>query len=185
MKVDGHEIKQKDNYFKDIFNKYYPALCIFAGRLINDKNAAEDLVQDVFVKVWKSDVELENEKALQAYLYVSTKNTCFTYLKKSTNLDFLDSNSNNLPAEKDVLNEILRQETYRLLEESINKLGEQSQKVVRLTLSGYTNNEIAQELSISINTIKTLKLRAYKKIRNLFGYQALTILSTQFFDIFS
>ncbi len=184
MKVGERIISGNNNYFKEIFDKYYPVMCVFANKLINDNELAKDLVQDVFIKILNVDIEFENEKALQAYLYVSTKNTCFTHLKKTKNISTVESAQVTIPSEKTVLNEILQQETYRLLEEAIKGLGEQSQKIIKLTLSGYTNKEAAKELNISINTVKTLKLRAYRILREKLGHQFVAILLTQFFDFF-
>lgn len=185
MKVEERIILNNDNYFRDIFDKYYPVMCIFANKLVNSHELAKDLVQDVFIKILNVDVEFEDEKALQAYLYVSTKNTCFSQLKKTKKINNIEIDQVTILSEKTVLNEIIQQETYRLLEEAIKELGEQSQKIIKFTLSGYTNKEAAEELNISINTVKTLKLRAYRNLREKLGYQFVTILLTQFVNFFN
>ena len=65
----------------------------------------------------------------------------------------------------DISLEFVREETYRLLDEAIQKLPPKRRKIIQLYLKGYSNKEIAEYLNVSINTVKTQKIIAYKKIR--------------------
>ena len=71
-----------------------------------------------------------------------------------------------------------------LLHEAIKTLPRQAEKVIILALNGYKNEEIAQELGVSVNTIKTQKKRAYHALREKLGNQFIAIILCQFIDFF-
>ncbi|MCL3779556.1 RNA polymerase sigma-70 factor [Prolixibacteraceae bacterium JC049] len=184
MLFQGKKIDINSHLFNSFFKNYFPSLCLFAGRLINDNQPTKDIVQESYIKLWKSKVDFENEKAVRAYLYVLVKNQCFDYLKKKSVNQELSEAENLMLTTDNYLAEIVREETYRMLNSEINKLGNQTKKIIELTLNGYSNKDIANELKISQNTVKTLKLRAYKTLRNNLGKQLATIILTQFYPFF-
>ena len=176
--------------FKSIFDKYFPSLCIFANRFVNDEDLSKDMVQEVFLKVWNSATEFESEKSLKVYLYLATKNTCFDYLKKEKRKkETGDYNAERIHSEAQmnddsVVIDIIREETYRQLEDAIDLLPQKAREVVLLNLKSFSNQEIADELNISINTVKTHKLSAFKKLRELLGNQFVVFLLVDFYQLF-
>lgn len=182
------DIRKTD--FKSIFNKYFPSLCIFANRFVNDEDLSKDMVQEVFLKIWNSATEFESEKSLKVYLYLATKNTCFDYLKKEKRKRQRDDlNSDGLHDEAlwnddSVILDIIREETYRQLEDAITLLPDKAREVVLLNLKSLSNQEIADELNISINTVKTHKLTAFKKLREILGHQFVVFLLIDFYQFF-
>lgn len=89
-----------------------------------------------------------------------------------------------LVAEQSFLNEVLREETYQLLREAIKGLSPQAARVVDLTLKGYSNQDISEELGVTINTVKTTKRRAYEALRKDLGHQFVMLLLTNFIQFF-
>jgi len=182
------DIRKTD--FRSIFDKYFPSLCVFANRFVNDEDLSKDMVQEVFLKVWNSATEFESEKSLKVYLYLATKNTCFDYLKKEKrkkqtgDFDTERINDDTHLEDDSVMLEIIREETYRQLEDAIDLLPEQARKVVLLNLKSFSNQEIAEELNVSINTVKTHKLNAFKKLRELLGNQFVVLLLIEFYQFF-
>ena len=182
MILAGKKLNNNSNEFKEIFNQLFPSIALLASRILNNNEEGKDIAQNIFIKIWDSKNSFENLNALRAYLYLMTKNSCIDYIRKSKNINLVELDTNeNIETEKQILNEILREETYFLLRNSIKELSKQTQKIVELTLNGNSNQEIADELNITINTVKTLKYRAYKQLRKKLGYQFITILLTQFY----
>lgn len=158
MDNDGLDIKA-------VFEKYFSSLCIFAQGFVSFEES-KDAVQEVFIKIWNSPVHFENETALKAYLYLLTRNKCIDVIRKQKKRKIvLLTPENEKELDSIMVNEIVKEETFSLLDEIISDFGDKSKKILKLFMEGKANKEIADDLQISINTVKTLKLRAYKKIR--------------------
>ncbi len=160
LEIDGIEIRT-------FFEKYFSSIYIFAEKFTKDEMIAKDIAQEVFIKTWESSSDFENENALKAYLYLSAKNQCINHLQKGKGKHANESLNEHTHIENNYMDEVVREETFRLLDIAIQHLPPKSKKVVELTLKGLGNHEIAEELHISVNTIKTHKLRAYKTIRRI------------------
>ncbi len=187
MKIAGEVISYNSLDFKKIFYEYFPSLTIFADKFLNNSDAAKDVVQEAFVKIWqKSDEDFDSKNAVIAYLYVLIKNACISILRKEKKIsrDPLERHS-HIPNDTSFLNEILKEETYRLLGDAINRLSPQAEKVMKLTLDGLTVEDISLELDVSINTIKTVKKRAYKAIRDVLGKHYTYFVLVKFFEFFN
>ncbi len=159
--IDGKEFA-----FKDIFMDFFVSQVNFARKITGNEEDAKDIVQEIFLKIWNSNADFPNEIAFKSYLYISTRNSCIDHLRRKR----------NIPAEIDVAvnleeeaNEAMKEEAFRLLDTAIETLPPQTKKIIKLTLSGRSINEIADNLKITVNTVKTLKLRAYKTLRDKFG----------------
>ncbi len=185
MKVLGKVIEFDSNAFKALFDSLFPAMCSLATRILNDEEKGKDIAQEAFVKLWQKDTEeFADENALRAYLYVLVKNACISLIRKEKN-NITTNIEAGLPiADRQFLDEILREETYRLLREAIRELSPQASKVVDLSLKGYSNQEIADELDVTINTIKTVKKRAYKALKEKLGSQYVMLLLTHLIQFF-
>jgi RNA polymerase sigma-70 factor (ECF subfamily) len=176
------KIKIREVDFKKVFKSYFPSLCVFANKFVRNEDLAKDLVQDVFVKIWNYKIEFESEKSMKVYFYLSTKNACFDHLKKEKRKGLPEELSEEIElTEDDVENEIVREETYRQLEGAIELLPDKAREVMRLNLRGLSNQEIAEELDISVNTIKTHKRLAFQKLRKIFGEQFVVFLLVEFY----
>lgn len=148
--------------FQKIFRDYYPSLLYFSIRILNDKHSAEDVVQDVFMNMWRGRALFENELSLKAYLYLSVRNRSLDLLKKKAPVYTDISQYEEIAQEADML---VREEAFRLLDEAIEHLPEKTRQVIRLSLENYSVNQVAEELNITPNTVKTHKQRAYRFLR--------------------
>jgi len=185
MKISGETITYNSKEFNGIFERLFPPMCMLASRILKSDDKGKDIAQEAFVKLWEKDTEdFASEKALQAYLYVLVKNACISQFRKEKNITSTSIDEGLSVIQKSFLNEILREETYRLLYDAIKDLSPQAARVVELTLEGYKNEDIAKELEVTINTVKTVKKRAYKKLKNVLGNQFVTILLTNFIQFF-
>ena len=155
--------------FKILFDEHYQNLCFFAYTLVNDKVLAEDFVQEAFLALYKNQENINKDsKALKAYLYTSVKNSVLNwsrrlkvekkYHDKTPFLDFVDLNFENALIKAEIIGEINK---------IIVKLPASCQNVIKLYyLEGLSVKEIAEELQLSVNTIKTQKLRGVKYIQS-------------------
>lgn len=159
-------IAEKEYAFKEIFHDFYASQVLFANKILNSEHDAKDIVQEVFLKIWNNNPKFKNEISFKAYLYISTRNSCIDFLRKKK--PQINSLENAKDVESDV-NEVVKEEAFRLLDKAIEALAPQSQKIIRMSMSGMSMNEIADELKISVNTVKTLKARSYKILRESFG----------------
>lgn len=148
--------------FRHFFEGFYPSLIYVAERYLHDRAAAPDIVQDAFLYYWNRRSEIHGTWAAKAYLYKYVKHRCLNYIRDSKGKNGEISNMADDVRFRDL---ILEDETYTALYTAIYSLAPQSQKVLELTLQGKKNTEIADELGISVNTVKTIKLRAYRSLR--------------------
>lgn len=185
MKISGKTIDYNSKVFKSIFERLFPAMCLLGTRILKDEGKGKDMAQEAFVKLWQNNKEeFADENALRAYLYVLVKNACISALRKEKNITNTSIELGLPIADEAFLNEILREETYRLLRDVINDLSPQATLVVKLSLKGHPNAVIAEELGITLNTVKTVKKRAYKYMRKRLGNQFVSILLTSLVQFF-
>jgi RNA polymerase sigma-70 factor (family 1) len=166
--------------FGSVFDHYYPALCYFASRLIQDVNAAEDIAQEALIKLWEKHEGFNNVHAIRSFLYITTKNACFNFMKR---LQMGEKNHEEWSQiwdeyEDFVLNQLTRAEVLREVYNMLNMLPPECRKVMRHSfVDGFDNQQIAKLLNISIHTVKNQKARAIYLIRKKLGGKAILMLS--------
>ena len=155
--------KRNAKALKHFFVRFYPSLCVFGKKYIPETDIAEDIAQDSFLVYWESHKQFENIEYLKGFLYQTVKNKCLNHLKlKGLRSEILKY---GLDREEYLYEMVLEEETYRIIHKAIENLPPQSRRIIELSMKGYKNPEIADELEISINTVKTLKGNAYKTLR--------------------
>ncbi|MDD7886253.1 RNA polymerase sigma-70 factor [Flavivirga sp. 57AJ16] len=156
--------------YKSLFNKLYTSLCLFANNYLENLEVSKDIVQDVFIKIWEDKIEFKNENTIKSYLYTSVKNKSLDYLKSKrvkTTDHFSIDEMEQLETEPFFLREVVILETSKIIEEAINTLPNRCAQVIRLSIKNYSNAEIAEELNLSVNTVKAQKKIAYKRLKPL------------------
>lgn len=150
-----------------IFRAYYPRLCYFAFTMLNNKEVAEDMVQDVFLRLHGRMHNFLAENALKSFLYLSVKNACLNQIKHRAVEEKHATKAHLSTAEDPVaLNNLIRAEVYGEVHLALMDLPNGCKKVITLSFfEGMNNDEIAQKLNISINTVKTQKKRALQLLR--------------------
>nr|WP_320120419.1 RNA polymerase sigma-70 factor [uncultured Marinifilum sp.] len=150
--------------FEELFNQLYPSMCVLAREYVKDDGVAEDIAQESFIKLWNSREKYDSISSLKSFLYVMVKNMSLNHLRR----DKLGNQYTDSLIKEDFLNfnnHIVEEETYRILQQAIEKLPKQSAKVMMLSLQGLQNQEIADRLEVSVNTVKTLKYNSLKTLR--------------------
>ena len=71
--------------FEALFREFYPSMCFVAMRFIGNEEAAEDIVQEAFIKLWEKRTTYNDIPCLKTFLYVSVKNLCFNHIRNKKN----------------------------------------------------------------------------------------------------
>lgn len=166
-------ISNKRYAFKEIFKEFYTSQLFFASKLLINRHDAEDVVQDVFLNIWRAKPVFKNEIAFKSYLYLSTRNKCIDFLRKKRPMYESVELAQEIPNEIDYL---IKEEAFRILDKAIETLSPQTQKVLNLSMKGFSVQEIATNLNLSVNSVKTVKLRAYKVLRETYGHSLILIM---------
>lgn len=158
--------------FHQLYRENAPVLIHFANRYVCDIQTAEDLVQDVFLNVWKKKVFLFMEE-VRPYLFRSVRNACLDYLKhQSVKQDFMQTTLNQLSIEELYYNDdisLLYLEDDRLtsIYREIEQLPQRCKEIFTMSyLEEKKSTEIAEILQISRRTVEAQLYKALKQIRN-------------------
>jgi RNA polymerase sigma-70 factor (family 1) len=168
---DDIEIKDirngKRNGFSRIYEQLFSPLYSFGLKYVKDTIQLEDFVQEAFVSFWKKRADFMNLISIKSFLYTSVRNSCLNYLKHQ-NVKRKNEKDLIYKLETDhyFQNAIIEEETFNKLYTEIKNLPASTQQIMLLALNGLKNPEIAEELGVSVNTVKTLKKNAYSKLRH-------------------
>lgn len=157
------KIKKGDQQaFKVLFNEFYVSLCVFAENFVNDEALAADCAQEAFVSLWKKHEDFDNIYKLKSFLYKVVRNSCLNYIRNNRTVC---KELVNLESEQFFRDKLIEEESYRIFYNAIETLPGQTQKVIKLSLEGLKNAEIAEQLEVAPSTIHTLKKIAYKRLK--------------------
>jgi RNA polymerase sigma-70 factor (ECF subfamily) len=152
---------------KKIFDTYYTRLVSYANRFLTIIGEAEDLVQDVFIHLWEKENTFPDETSLKIYLYKVVRNKCYNMIKHNkVKHKYAENTIRSLEDNNLFLKEILEEETISQLHKAIEVLPNRKKEIIKLSLKGLKNSQIADELNIKLQTVKTLKSQAYKILRD-------------------
>ena len=160
------------NAFRRIFETYSNKVYGFALKLTRSTTLAEEIVQDVFMKIWINRESLEAIRSFPAYIFTLTKNHTFNTLKR---IAIEEAAKNTLGKKMNVANyetedAVNYNESQRLLNQAINNLPPQQKLVYSMCQQeGLKYEEVAQRLKISRLTVKTHMQQALRSIKSHFG----------------
>jgi RNA polymerase sigma-70 factor (family 1) len=155
--------------FKKIYYLFYKKLYLFSLALVKTKEAAEEITEDVFIRIWQKRSHISDIHNLRVYLYIATKNTALNYLSKKAkdnltepfdniNIDLYKSNVT--PEEL-----MITAEMYRKIQLQVETLPPRCKMIFKLIREdGLKYKEVSDILNISVNTIDVQIAIAIKKI---------------------
>ncbi|MBO9675018.1 MAG: RNA polymerase sigma-70 factor [Sphingobacteriaceae bacterium] len=155
--------------FEQLYRFLYTRLIKFSIYYVADKQVAEDLVAEIFVKCWENRATSTHVLNPESYFFIAVKNQSLKYLKKNSSFTFIDLDD----AEEDISVTTLTpeyimetKELHRQLDFAIAGLAPQAATVFRLIKeSGMKYKEVAELLDISPRTVQTQLFRAIAKLR--------------------
>jgi len=153
--------------FEEIFRKYREKIYYFAIRYYNSAEDAENVVQDVFIKLWDEREGLREELSLNNYIYTIAKNHLFNIQRKKINEKAYHSYIvDHLVQVSNLENELIYADLKAGIDKVIDELPAQRKKVfIMSNFDGISNKELASLLNLSVRTIEVHKSLALQTIR--------------------
>jgi RNA polymerase sigma factor (sigma-70 family) len=158
--------------FNDIIHLHYRRLYYIAFRILKNCQEAEDIVQDVFMKMWMMKDKLDNYNDVGALAVTITKNSCIDMFRKWKHIDSKNGDPDTMiqglsPSPHD---QYVNSENAGILNEIIYNLPVNFGEIIRLRdLEGLSYEEIAGKTGISINNLRVILSRARKMIREKYS----------------
>lgn len=153
--------------FKEIFDEHYALLCHVAYRYLNDADQAEEVVQDLFVRLWEKRAGLTIETSLRSYLLRAVRNQCLNLIQhEKIKQQHQVKIRETLQIADDTDDEGLDAELTLRIEKAIGSMPSKRREIFRLSRSeGLKYREIAERLHLSIKTVETQMGLAFKHLR--------------------
>jgi RNA polymerase sigma-70 factor (family 1) len=155
--------------FSEIFHAYFKDLVMFAFSIIKDMASSEEIVQDIFVKLWEDHPKLDVKNSLKSMLLKSVQNRCIDYHRHKkiigSHTEYVLNNTSLL--EYDTENYILWSELNGLIETAITVMPEKFREAYEMNRNkGLKYQEIATELAVSVRTVEVRISKALEFLRN-------------------
>jgi len=162
-------IRQGDiREFETLFRSSYASLVRYAGTMIKDQDSAEEIVQDLFFRLWQNKEKLNIESSLNGYLFRSVHNSCLHHIEhrkvveKHVQESLLESDEGG----SDPLEVLQYSELQAKIAGILERLPERCGKIFCMNrFEGLKYVEIAQKLSVSVKTVEANMGRALKEFR--------------------
>lgn len=153
--------------YNQLFDKYYMPLCVYSLKYCDSFELAEDIVQDLFIKLWDEKLYMKFDNPMSPYLFKAVKNNTLQGIKKQSKYQFdAIENMVNKLMEDEPLDFATLEEEKKELYEQVDALPEKSKEVFKaIVLENMKYKEVAEHFDISVNTVKTHYARALKQLR--------------------
>ncbi|MFT6192746.1 MAG: RNA polymerase sigma-70 factor (ECF subfamily), partial [Polaribacter sp.] len=167
-------LKKGDEFgYTHLVKTYHHKLCVYAVSLTNNDDSAEDIVQNVFMSIWRNRGKLKEEFVLKSYLYKSVYNEFIDQYRKQKTVVTLEKKY------IDALTYIVEEEDEKSLErlmkivkKEIENLPPKCKQIFLLSKEeGLTNIEIAEHLNVSIKSVEAHITKAFKILRSTLSHK--------------
>jgi RNA polymerase sigma-70 factor (family 1) len=170
--------------FNSLFYEYHQQLGRFVFSVTRSKELTEEIIQDVFVKLWENRKDLPAIKNFSAYLFIITRNHTLNTIRKQVQEKEKQqalAQHYELTEETEAVGEDAR---YALLDSAVDQLPQQQRKVYLLRQQGLKNADVAFQLDLTVNSVKKYQQWATQTIVKLIKagpFTGLIIISSKFF----
>lgn len=150
-------LKEFENNFKHL----YLPLGMYAMRFVDDADDAEDIVEEAFIKAWQIVATGDTIANFKAFMYRATRNSCISFLRQKKE----NARIEEIP---EISEETIdTSETDAKIWIAIDNLPDKCREIFLMSKrDGMSNEEIAEELGLSINTVKSQMTKAFSRLRN-------------------
>lgn len=157
--------------FEQLVKRYQQKLLGFVYHMIYDEHAADDIVQESFINLYKTIDRVDSTKKFSAYVFSIARNTTISYIrkyKKEVPLDDILAFSE----EETLYGQLVQAEQAHTIEKALKQIPEQYQKAIRLYyFEDLSYEEVGKKLGLPINTIRTHLRRGKELLRTLLPYE--------------
>lgn len=161
--------QRKLSAYKSLYKEYYRILVLYAINFVKRQQVAEDIVQELFVAIWKKQISFLSFTSFRVYIYNAVRNASLDYLKhQNVEENYILSLQENYREVNDG-EDLQEEEIRRLLYREIDELPPKMREIFLMYMDGKKNEEIANLLNVSLETVKTQKKRAVKQIKSKLG----------------
>ena len=173
-------LSSKHSYarFEQVFREHYNALANYAFSILKKEQDAEDVVQEVFIRIWQNNPDVMESEQVKFYLLTATRNGCISFLRKQAGKTFVEPESVHLHREADDITSEEHEDLAALVEKALSLLPPQCGVIFKLSRFGkLTYQQIADELGISVKTVENQMGKALKMMRDFARRHRLTVSS--------
>ncbi len=166
-----HRLQQGDkNAFGSLYSYYKDPALRFCVSIIKDKEEAENILHEVFIKIWNRRSSINPELNFSSYLFTSIKNKVFDHLKEVKKNELMKQNFlQNILLNQGEDQEV-KEERHQKLAIAIENLSARRKRIIKMNVEeGKSYAEIATQLNISKNTVKNQLVKAKQIIREQFS----------------
>ena len=160
-------MNQQEKAFKEIFEANSKRIYHLCFGYTNDADAANDLLQETFLKVWQNLHKFREQSQIFTWIYRIAVNTCLTYLKKEKRQVKEELTSNIIETQAEVVSD--KQEQVSLLYTCIAKLEENERLIITMVMDEVTYQEIAEIAGISEGNLRVKIHRIKQKLTGLYN----------------
>lgn len=174
MEIATIEALQNGNHkaFEEVFLAYFDKVKCFLTGILRSESDAEELAQDIFVKLWMNHTSINPNKAFSFYLYTIARNTALNHLKHKLIEENFRKTFDDLDEGVDSSDEILyAKEIGLLVEMAVYRMPAQRRKIYQMSREkGVSNSEIAEELGVSKKTVENQLSLALQDIKRVISF---------------
>lgn len=155
--------------FSKLFEKYYDKYFSFACALLHDTDAAEDVLQNVFLKIWLGRERLDENRSIENYLLVSVRNEIFDWLRLKYNQVVVhEEDVEKEDVSADIEASLTWAETSDKMDAIIRKMPPQRQRIFLMSrYSNMSSKDIADSLDLSVRTVERHIYLALKDLKSI------------------
>lgn len=174
-----------EQIFKSVFENEYQNLCRYAFSYMGDEHAAEDVVQNTFIKIWERKKDLLKSEQVKYYLVTAVRNNCISELRKTKTSNTTEYSSVVEPEPEPFFSKMLQdeldKERYGRIVDALDKLPPRCREVFLLIkLHGMSYKQAAEILNISVKTVENQMGKAITIFRNMCVAVLVTLLNIFF-----
>ena len=162
--------------FKQLFREFFQDIAYYSSKILKDTDIAEDIAQEVFIRLWEKENHFENYLALISYLSLSARNCCLNYIKHHNIVVEHAQNLIQEEADEQTWDTIVESEIISLLSDYIRHLPGECAKIMELVMQGYNSTEISSLTGASSSTVRSQKQRGISLLKKMVSPELYTLL---------